>query len=47
LPEAQAWEITALACNVLGGMGAYCVPHDNNRLKAFLVLHRVVYRHEG
>ena len=45
IDEAMAWEFTALACDYLGSLGAYCIPHKN--LKAYVVLDRLIYRNEN
>jgi hypothetical protein len=42
IDEAMAWEFAALACDYLGALGVYSVPHKN--LKAYVLLDKVTYK---
>jgi hypothetical protein len=42
IDEPMAWEFAALACDYLGALGVYSIPHKN--LRAFVVLDRLIYQ---
>jgi|688.fasta_scaffold484143_2 hypothetical protein len=45
IDEPMAWEFAAFACDFVGALGVYSIPHKN--LRAFVLLDQILYRNEN